>query len=155
DAVNNVKQQCSDFVMTRNIQCREMLEDVQRQMAGLNFGSGPSNPSRTGSHPATDPQSASRFSFKLPFFHQPAQHPRPEFSQPSYPNYTPQLPQPQPSYQQYANQPPSHDYSQPAYPGWRGPYYNTPPQQPGTGHPPPPPYNVPQNYPQGGYYRPQ
>ncbi|KAF3954863.1 hypothetical protein CMV_019853 [Castanea mollissima] len=37
DAITNVKQQCSDFVMTRNIQCREMTEDVQRQMAGLNF----------------------------------------------------------------------------------------------------------------------
>ncbi|KAF3972022.1 hypothetical protein CMV_004436 [Castanea mollissima] len=37
DAITNLKQQCSDFVMTRNIQCREMTEDVQRQMAGLNF----------------------------------------------------------------------------------------------------------------------
>ncbi|KAG7016745.1 ALG-2 interacting protein X [Cucurbita argyrosperma subsp. argyrosperma] len=37
DAITNVKQQCSDFVMTRNIQCREMMEDVQRQMAGLQF----------------------------------------------------------------------------------------------------------------------
>ncbi|KAL5991944.1 hypothetical protein ACLOJK_012856 [Asimina triloba] len=33
DAITNVKQQCSDFVMTRNIQCREMIEDVQRQVA--------------------------------------------------------------------------------------------------------------------------
>ncbi|KAF2304622.1 hypothetical protein GH714_035901 [Hevea brasiliensis] len=30
DAITNVKQQCSDFVMTRSIQCREMIEDVQR-----------------------------------------------------------------------------------------------------------------------------
>ncbi|KAL6188036.1 hypothetical protein ACLB2K_039430 [Fragaria x ananassa] len=38
DAItNNVKQQCSDFVMTRNIQCQEMIEDVHKQMAGLNF----------------------------------------------------------------------------------------------------------------------
>ncbi|XP_021727113.1 vacuolar-sorting protein BRO1-like [Chenopodium quinoa] len=37
DAITNVKQQCSDFVMTRNIQCREMIEDVQRQISGLSF----------------------------------------------------------------------------------------------------------------------
>ena len=37
DAITNVKQQCSDFVMTRNIQCREMMEDVQRQISGLSF----------------------------------------------------------------------------------------------------------------------
>ncbi|KAL0912401.1 hypothetical protein M5K25_018369 [Dendrobium thyrsiflorum] len=161
DAINNVKQQCSDYVMTRNIQCREMLEDVQRQMAGLNFASGQSNLPRSTSHPSSDPQPAPRPSFTPPFFHWPGEHPRPGFSQP-YTNYSPQQ-QPPPSpyqapgqYQQYTNQPPSHDYSQPAYPGWRGPYYNTHMQQPAAGHPPPSPYNVPpQNYPQGGYYRPQ
>ncbi|PKU59754.1 hypothetical protein MA16_Dca021751 [Dendrobium catenatum] len=166
DAINNVKQQCSDFVMTRNIQCREMLEDVQRQMAGLNFASGQSNLPRTTSHPSSDPQPAPRpSSFTLPFFHRPSEHARPGFSQP-YTNYSQQPPPPPPpspyqapgQYQQYTNQPPppSHDYSQPAYPGWRGPYYNTQMQQPATGHPPPSPYNIPpQNYPQGGYYRPQ
>ncbi|KAL9241998.1 hypothetical protein vseg_016045 [Gypsophila vaccaria] len=37
DAITNVKQQCSDFVMTRNIQCREMIEEVQRKVSGLNL----------------------------------------------------------------------------------------------------------------------
>ncbi|PWA91962.1 BRO1 domain, ALIX V-shaped domain protein [Artemisia annua] len=35
DAITSVKQQCSDFVMTRSIQCREMIEDVQRQMSAF------------------------------------------------------------------------------------------------------------------------
>eukprot|EP00249_Psilotum_nudum_P017974 c26581_g1_i1 orf=67-2718(+) len=37
DAINNLKQQCSDYVMTRNIQCRDMIEDLQRQLAGFSF----------------------------------------------------------------------------------------------------------------------
>eukprot|EP00252_Welwitschia_mirabilis_P019453 TRINITY_DN4515_c0_g1_i1.p1 TRINITY_DN4515_c0_g1~~TRINITY_DN4515_c0_g1_i1.p1 ORF type:complete len:888 (+),score=181.72 TRINITY_DN4515_c0_g1_i1:183-2846(+) len=37
DAITTLKQQCSDFAMTRNIQCREMMEDLQRQLAGLSF----------------------------------------------------------------------------------------------------------------------
>ncbi|XP_042036599.1 vacuolar-sorting protein BRO1-like [Salvia splendens] len=37
DAITLVKQQCSDFVMTRNMQCREMIDDVQKKLAGLNF----------------------------------------------------------------------------------------------------------------------
>lgn len=161
DALNNVKQQCSDFVMTRNIQSREMLEDVQRQMAGLNFASAQSNLPRSTSHPATDPQTTPlRHSFTPPFYHPSGDHPRPGFSQP-YANYSPPPPPSSPyqapgQYQQYTNQPPIHDYSQPAYPGWRGPYYNAQMQQPAAGHPPPSPYNVPpQNYPQGAYYRPQ
>lgn len=158
DAVNNVKQQCSDFVMTRKIQCRDMIEDVQRQMAGLNFASGQSNLPRSTSHPPPDPQTAPRHSSTPPFYHIPSEHPRPGFPQP-YVNYSPQQPSPYQvpgQYQQYNTQPPNQDYNQPAYPGWRGPYYNQM-QQPATGHPqPPPPYNVPmQNYPQGGYYRPQ
>jgi hypothetical protein len=35
DAIGKIKQQCSDFVMTRNIQCREMIEDVQRKLAAF------------------------------------------------------------------------------------------------------------------------
>ncbi|XP_024535562.1 vacuolar-sorting protein BRO1 isoform X2 [Selaginella moellendorffii] len=34
DAITNLKQQCSDYVMTRNIQSREMMEDLQRQITG-------------------------------------------------------------------------------------------------------------------------
>ncbi|XP_020966777.1 ALG-2 interacting protein X isoform X1 [Arachis ipaensis] len=37
DAITNVKQQSNDFVMTRNIQCREMIEDVQRKVANMSF----------------------------------------------------------------------------------------------------------------------
>ncbi|KAI0501053.1 hypothetical protein KFK09_019271 [Dendrobium nobile] len=37
DAITNVKQQCSDFVMTRNIQCKEMIDDVQGKVSGFNF----------------------------------------------------------------------------------------------------------------------
>ncbi|CAM8936407.1 unnamed protein product [Rhodiola kirilowii] len=37
DAVMKVKQQCSDFVMTRNIQCQEMVEEVKRKVSGLFF----------------------------------------------------------------------------------------------------------------------
>eukprot|EP00897_Mesotaenium_endlicherianum_P005252 jgi/Mesen1/4755/ME000242S03927 len=37
DAITNLKQQCGDYVMTRSIQCREMMEDLQRQIAGLSF----------------------------------------------------------------------------------------------------------------------
>ncbi|GAA0157882.1 membrane traffic protein [Lithospermum erythrorhizon] len=43
DAITNVKQQCSDYVMTRNIQCRDMIDDVQRQVSGLNFQDSKSN----------------------------------------------------------------------------------------------------------------
>ncbi|GFQ06402.1 programmed cell death 6-interacting protein [Phtheirospermum japonicum] len=37
DAITNAEQQCSDLVMTRNIQYKEMIDDVQRQIAGLSF----------------------------------------------------------------------------------------------------------------------
>uniref|UniRef100_A0A0E0BC69 BRO1 domain-containing protein n=2 Tax=Oryza glumipatula TaxID=40148 RepID=A0A0E0BC69_9ORYZ len=33
EAIGKIKQQCSDFIMTRNIQCREMIEDVQKKLA--------------------------------------------------------------------------------------------------------------------------
>ncbi|CAH1431373.1 unnamed protein product [Lactuca virosa] len=35
EAISNIKQQASDFAMTRSMQCREMVEDVQRQISGL------------------------------------------------------------------------------------------------------------------------
>ncbi|KAI7745241.1 hypothetical protein M8C21_029929, partial [Ambrosia artemisiifolia] len=53
DAITSVKQQCSDFVMTRSIQCREMIEDVQRQMSGLSFQDGKN--SNTYNFPSTGP----------------------------------------------------------------------------------------------------
>ncbi|XP_072956759.1 vacuolar-sorting protein BRO1 [Typha angustifolia] len=167
DAINNVRQQCSDFVMTRNIQCREMIEEVQRQIAGFNFSSDgksgykyPSssqpNPQRTAS-PQLDQQSPPLPSQHQPPYSHPTGEPRPAYSQPYPPYPAPQQPPyhvPGSQYQQQ-QRPPSHEYGQPAYPGWRGPYYNTPQQQPGQ-HPQPP-YTIPGHYPphQGGYYRPQ
>ncbi|CAL9133854.1 unnamed protein product [Musa acuminata var. zebrina] len=150
DAITNVKQQCSDFAMTRNIQCREMIEDVQRQIAGLNFPDGrvgynhpsvgQSNLQRNASQ-QPDPQSAQPYP-QPTYHHPPGEHPRPGYSHP---------------YSAYAT-PPQVPFQAPTsqYPGYRGPYYNAPQQQPGS-HPRPP-YTIPSPYPpshQGGYHRPQ
>ncbi|XP_064944989.1 vacuolar-sorting protein BRO1-like [Musa acuminata AAA Group] len=167
DAITNIKQQCSDFVMTRNIQCRDMIEDVQRQLAGLNFkGDGKvgynypsaeqSNLQRIASQQA-EPQSVPPHP-AMTHHHPPREQPRPGYSHP-YPTYpTPQqAPYYSPSGQFHHPQLQSNqEYGQPAYPGWRGPYYNAHQQQPGS-HPPPP-YTIPSPYPpshQGNYYRPQ
>ncbi|XP_039134717.1 vacuolar-sorting protein BRO1 [Dioscorea cayenensis subsp. rotundata] len=164
DAITNVKQQCSDFVMTRNIQCREMIEDVQRQIAGLNFSTnaktgynypsaGQSNPQRsTPQQP--DPQSSPLPSHpQSPYGHPSGEQARPAYSQP-YPPYTSsqQSPYHAPPGAPTSYQRPPHEYGQPAYPGWRGPYYNAPPQQQNPY--PPPPYSLPGQYPQqGNYYK--
>ncbi|XP_008776264.2 vacuolar-sorting protein BRO1-like [Phoenix dactylifera] len=150
DAITNVKQLCSDFVMTRNIQCQEMVEDVQRQTAGLNFTAD----GKTGyTHRAAPGQSSSRRN--TPQRPEPASHPQP------YPAYY-AAPQQQPPYYapssqyQRPQQPLNHEYGQPAaYPGWTGPYSGTHPQQPAS-HPPPP-YTLPGPHPhhQGTYYRPR
>ncbi|KAG6515675.1 vacuolar-sorting protein BRO1-like [Zingiber officinale] len=112
DAVTIIKQQCSDFVMTRNIQCREMVENLQRQ---------------SNTYPQSAPQSAPPH----------AEQPRPGYSH-LYTSYaTPQQTNPylipsgqyQPSLQQ-PNRPT-------AYPGWRGSYY--PPQLQESPSPYPPP----------------
>ncbi|GER32809.1 pH-response regulator protein palA/RIM20 [Striga asiatica] len=147
DAITTVKQQCSDFAMTRNIQCREMIEDVQRQISGLSFQNSKTN-SGYSFPPAGQPHQAQRPN------PQPQQGP---MSLPATPNY--QLPPQQSSIPTYASNPypppqhqqpaVGHDYGQPAYSGWQGPYYNGPPQQPG-------PYTVPSPYPPpshpSGYY---
>ncbi|CAN6310618.1 unnamed protein product [Urochloa humidicola] len=175
EAIGKIKQQCSDFIMTRNIQCREMIEDVQRKLAGFNFSSSShSSMQRNASVPpdqsspsppphAQPPYAAPPGGDSRPGYSQP--EPRPAYSQPYPPSYgaPPQQPPygaPHPGlYQQPPHQPPpSHDYGQPAYPGWRGPYYNAhqpQPQQPGPY--PQPPYNAPGAYPphQSNYYRPQ
>ncbi|XP_074309426.1 vacuolar-sorting protein BRO1 [Silene latifolia] len=182
DAITNVKQQCSDFVMTRNIQCREMIEDVQRHVSGLSLQDrsnssnhsypsvGTSQAPRTMSSHQTDPRySAQPPGSQPPYYQQPQNASMPggygppqyNSSQPAHPpSYqpppsggAPYPPQQPPSHQQ---QPPaSHEYGQPAYPGWQGPYYNAHSQQPGSF--PRPPYNAPGSYPpnQSGYYRPQ
>lgn len=172
DAITNVKQQCSDFVMTRNIQCREMIEDVQRQIAGLNFGTdGKSSynysTQRSVSQPL-DPKNSHPSRPQTPYY-QPTEQPTATFPQP-HPSYgssqQPPYHAPPAGNHYQPQQPVGHEYGQPAYPGWRGPYYNaqqpgshppppytTPPQQPGS-HPPPP-YSIPSPYPphQGGYYK--
>ncbi|KAJ4825181.1 bck1-like resistance to osmotic shock [Turnera subulata] len=174
DAITNVKQQCSDFVMTRNIQCREMIEDVQRQMAGLSFQD--RNNSGSYNYPSVNPQhhQSQRPNTQPPADSSNIVHPRPQTpyyqppDQPTVPAYAhppysaPQQPPPYhippasgapyPPPQQQP--PPGQEYGQPAYPGWRGPYYNAHGPQPGS-HPRPP-YTVPGPYPpphQSGYYK--
>lgn len=183
DAINNVKQQCSDFVMTRNIQCREMIDDVQRQISGLSFQDGKSsggytypsvgqphqvqrsNSSQTAepgnvpnsSHPQTQTYQPLQQSTMPAYSHAPppyvSQQPPPMPQQSAPPYHMPGSGHPYPP-PQHQQPAVSHDYGQPAYPGWRGPYYNAPPQQPGSV--PPPPYTVQSPYPpahQSGYYR--
>ncbi|KAK4763463.1 hypothetical protein SAY87_012901 [Trapa incisa] len=178
DAISNVKQQCSDYVMTRNIQCREMIEDVQRSMAGLSFQDKNSGSYNSGYPPVSQhphqrstppPPAAGQNMQQTPIYQHPDQ-PSPStgynYNQPPYGSAQQQVPplpyqvSSTPSYvhpQPQQHPPASHEYGQPAYPGWRGPYYNAPPaQQPGPY--PPPPYTAPGPYPphsQTGYYRPQ
>ncbi|PIM98889.1 putative signal transduction protein [Handroanthus impetiginosus] len=175
DAITSIKQQCSDFVMTRSIQCREMIDDVQRQIAGLSFQdnkttAGYSYPSvgqpqqtqRTSSQQQPDPGNIPNTSHPQTPIYQPPQHPTmPVYTQ-TPPYGAPQ--QPPPPYHSVSSHPypppqnhphmVSHEYGQLAYPGWQGPYYNAPPQQ--TGSMPRPPYSIPSPYPpphQSGYYR--
>ncbi|OVA14237.1 BRO1 domain [Macleaya cordata] len=174
DAITNVKQQCSDFVMTRNIQCREMMEDVQRQVAGLSFqdsksntyppvGTQPQPPPRTSSMPPGPQIQPNHSRPQAPYYHhsmeQPAPagyaHPPPPYAspqQPPPPYHLPATGGPYPPPAQPQQQP---EYGQPAYPGWRGPYYNAHAQQ-SVSHPTPP-YSIPGPYPPhhqgGGYYK--
>ncbi|XP_042373931.1 vacuolar-sorting protein BRO1-like [Zingiber officinale] len=166
DAITNIKQQCSDFAMTRSIQCREMIEDVQRQLPGLNFKAD----GRTGySYPSADQASMQRNASQQSEQQSASQHPQAAFhnppgEQPGYSHPHPayataqQAPYPAPTAQyQDLQRPLSHQYGQPAYPGWHGSYYNAH-QQP-QGSQPPPPYMMQSPYPppphQGSYYRPQ
>ncbi|XP_028758167.1 vacuolar-sorting protein BRO1 [Neltuma alba] len=169
DAITNVKQQCSDFIMTRNIQCREMIEDVQRQVAGLSFqdtkttapsssgylsmGHQPQRSYPPDSRPQTGyyqplPEQPSAAGYAQPPPYGSAHQPPPPYHMPhpSTAPYPSQVPQQQPA---------GHDYGQPAYPGWRGPYYNAHSQQPSSV--PRPPYTIPGPYPphQSGYYKQQ
>ncbi|KAF5745220.1 ALG-2 interacting protein X [Tripterygium wilfordii] len=175
DAIANVKQQCSDYVMTRNIQCREMMEDVQRQMAGLGFqdrqnmGSHnylsfgqPPQTQRSSSLQPSDPQPGPPCT-QSPYYQPPEQPTMPGYGHPHL-NYgsnqhpppyhiPPASGSPYPPPQPQQQPPTNHDYGQPAYPGWQGPYYNAP--QPGS-FPRPPYTTVPSPYPppnQSGYYK--
>ncbi|XP_062145045.1 vacuolar-sorting protein BRO1 [Alnus glutinosa] len=172
DAITNVKQQCSDFVMTRNIQCREMMEDVQRQMAGLNFQDGKNTGGYNSNYPSaghqtqrSNPQQQVDPRSQTPYYQPREQppmagytHPPPPYSssQPPSPYHVPATSaSPYPPHQAQQQPPASHEYGQPAYPGWRGPYYNAHAQQPGSV--PRPPYTIPAPYPphQSGYYKQQ
>ncbi|KAF0930984.1 hypothetical protein E2562_038552 [Oryza meyeriana var. granulata] len=37
EAIGKIKQLCSDFIMARNIRCRGMIEDVQKQKKASRF----------------------------------------------------------------------------------------------------------------------
>ncbi|KAJ8548242.1 hypothetical protein K7X08_030711 [Anisodus acutangulus] len=174
DAITNVKQQGSDFVMTRNMQCREMMDEVQRQISGLSFqenkgSNGYNHPSAVQSHqvPRSNPQPPAdpanipnAVRPPIPTYQPPQQPAMPGYTQNPPPYGAPQQPTPPynlqasgppyPPPQHQQQPPPSHEYGQPAYPGWRGPYYNAPPQQPAPlqqpGSMPRPPYTVPSPY---------
>ncbi|KAK6931572.1 ALIX V-shaped domain [Dillenia turbinata] len=149
DAVTNIKQQCSDFVMTRNIQCQEMIEAVERNMAGLNLrdknAGAYGRPQSPYYHQPPEQPAASGYAHRPPPYTAPQQPPPPYHVPAASPPYPSQQPQQQP--------PQGHEYGQPAYPGWRGPYYNAHAQQPGSQ--PRPPYTIPSPYPthQSGYYK--
>ncbi|CAJ1977444.1 unnamed protein product [Sphenostylis stenocarpa] len=175
DAITNVKQQSFDFIMTRNIQCKEMIEEVQRQVAGLSFqdnrntGAFNSNyPSvgsqnqrastQTDSRPQTPYYQPVEQPPVAPYGHHPSsQYGGPAHHQPPPPYHIPpSSTAPYPPPQGHQQPPANHEYGQPAYPGWRGPYYNTQAQQPGSV--PRPPYTIPSPYPpphQSGYYKQQ
>ncbi|KAE9595433.1 hypothetical protein Lal_00031295 [Lupinus albus] len=174
DAITNVKQQCSDFVMTRNIQCREMIEDVQRRVAGLSFQDNRNtgafnsnyssvgqqnqrpNPQQTDTRPQTpyeQPPVSGYGHPPTPYGPGPPHQPPPPYHIPQT-SGAPYPPPPQAHHPQA-----SHDYGQPAYPGWRGPYYNNAQaqQQQQSASVPRPPYTVQSPYPphQSGYYNQQ
>ncbi|XP_047330038.1 vacuolar-sorting protein BRO1-like [Impatiens glandulifera] len=166
EAITNVKQQCSDFAMTRNIQCREMIDEVQRQIGGFSFQD--KNNSSNNYNYTPVGQSPHQTARPSSYYQQHPEQQQPPQPSSGYGHHHPPTyggpPQPQPPYQyppagghpytQQQQPAASHEYGQPAYPGWRGNYYNapTPPpaaQQPGSlpsPYPTPPPH-------QGGYYR--
>ncbi|CAN8312240.1 unnamed protein product [Cochlearia groenlandica] len=157
DAITNVKQQGSDFVMTRGIQCREMIEDVQRHTSGLTFqdhrSSGPypsvhHQPTATASDPPPQPetQNTSHPHPQAPYYRLP--------EQPSTPGYTIPPYGPSPPYHTDHDQVPQAyppQAPQQPHPSWQqGPYYDPQNQQPR------PPYTAQSPYPPhqgGGYYR--
>ncbi|CAL9090990.1 unnamed protein product [Musa textilis] len=161
DALTNVKQQCSDFIMTRSIQCRELIEDVQRQIAGLNFATdgktgynypsgylqpfpstGQPDHQRTTQQP--EPQSTPPPSHPQPSYHHvPAEQPGPVYLQP-YPSTG------QPDHQRTTQQPEPQSTPPPSRP--QPPYHHLPAEQPRPRYAHPyPAYAAPQQTP---YYAP-
>ncbi|WOL07207.1 programmed cell death 6-interacting protein-like [Canna indica] len=174
DALSNVKQQCSDFVMTRSVQCREMIENVQRKIAGLNFatdvrtGNNYPSASQPNLPPSYDPQQYDPQSVpppshpQPPYQHMPVEQPKPGYSQPYHfaaqPNHhrmteQPELlstasppPHPQPPYHFVPVEQPRPGYSHPypAYAAVQQPPYYAPASQ----------YQPPQQPPNHGYGQP-
>ncbi|CAK9203308.1 unnamed protein product [Sphagnum jensenii] len=170
DAITNLKQQCSDYVLTRSIQSREMMEDLQSHIGGLLVNDRPSQPyqsiggnSSQGQPPA---QVSHDSSSHHTYFHSSNLSVNPaQFTHTGYSSYQGQVPQApgQPPYYAaqnhsamplppYYTQPPPQNanFSQPPYPGWQGAFYSTP-QVPGQPQAvsSQPPY---QTAPPGGYY---
>lgn len=155
DAITNLKQQCSDYTMTREMQSRDMMEDLQRHLGGFSFKDAFSSmKSVLGNNPQRSAPGGSSQS-SVPIYGTgtqmpPQQHPPVGHQMPSPPYYSsPGQNQTASPYYTQAGSSPSgtnHNYSQPPYPGWQGPYYNAaamsahsgssqPP--PGTHYPPP------------------
>ena len=150
-----------------------MIEDVQRQMAGLSFqdrkntGSytypavnQPHQTPRSSSQPPSDPQNVPHPRSQTSYYQPHEQSTMPAYAHHPSPYTTPQQPPPYhippapgaPYPPPQAQQPTSQEYGQPAYPGWRGPYYNAHGQQ--SGSLPRPPYTIPGPYPpHQGYYK--
>ncbi|KAK9750380.1 hypothetical protein RND81_02G192200 [Saponaria officinalis] len=114
DAITNVKQQCSDYVMTRNIQCREMIEEVQRKVSGLSLQDRENTSNQT--YPSVGSQ-------------QSHYHPRTMSQHQRDAGNSAQAPRPHPSYYQ----PPQNS----SMPGYGPPPYGS------THRPHPPPYQAP------------
>ncbi|KAM1846818.1 hypothetical protein ACFX15_010638 [Malus domestica] len=139
DAITNVKQQCNDFVMTRNIQCKEMIEDVHKKMAGLSFqdtkttGAYDNNyrsVGQPGSQQPTDPRPQTP-----PYYHPPEQPAIAGYTHPPPYSSTQQMPSPY-----HVPPQPTSPYAPPqagspyAPPQAGSPY---PPPQAGSPYPPP------------------
>ncbi|XP_071686334.1 vacuolar-sorting protein BRO1-like [Rutidosis leptorrhynchoides] len=141
EAITNIKQQSSDFAMTRSIQSREMIEDLQRQISGLSVQDGRNSSSHTYSQPGPANMHY-RPGPQTPYY----QPPPSGYVQPPSPLPPPSGGSPYPP--QYGQQPgpTGSQYGQPGYPGWQ--YAQG--QQPGSG----PSYTpYPPNQNQSGYYK--
>ncbi|XP_055800671.1 vacuolar-sorting protein BRO1-like [Solanum dulcamara] len=158
EAITNVKQQCSDFVMTRNMQCREMMEEVQRQISGLSFqdnksSSGYTYPAVGQAHqpPRSNPQMQTETGnipnssrpHQAPTYQPPPQQPTMSgYSQTSNPYSSPQPPAPppqRPTMSGYSQTSPPYSSSQPPYhfPGQGQPYSHPQPHPQHQQQPPP------------------
>nr|PNR49661.1 hypothetical protein PHYPA_011557 [Physcomitrium patens] len=134
-AITNLKQHCNDYVMTRSIQCREMMDDIQRKIAGLSLTNNNRHSAPPTSHGSQDSS----------YYHPTASGPAPGYAgQPPAPPYYAghSLPGIPPYYSQppvhAQSQHPAHNSNQP-HSGWQGqPAPQAPAAQPGAAAQPPP-----------------